>query len=301
MSSAAWRRQLQKCADDFFEIALEMLQKYADLTTCENMCFHAIDATDIAKEGGKGTEIRFHCDFSMDSSSLTQIVQTDCHGAETIANFTLSSNNCYIADRAYGKTPQILRVMKANAHFIFRISPSLIRLYADRECKNKLDYQKLMQDPLFETECYVKDGKYSRKIRLIGSQIPKEMREKSRKRAKRTSVKKQRKITDATLQYAEWLFAATNLSVEYREEDIIALYYGRWQIELMFKRAKSLLNFHRIRRSRQKYSAMVTKLWMSIAAIICYVQMTFEHVCGSSYSTFAVFSAAQHIFEPLFP
>lgn len=300
MSPAAWRRQLQKCANDFFEIALEMLQKYANIPTSETIHFHAIDATDIAKEGGKGTEIRLHCDFSMDSSSLTQIIQTDCHGAETIANFTLSPDNCYVADRAYGKTTQILQVLKAPAYFLFRVSPSQIRLYADSECKNRLDFRKLMSEPLFETECYIKDGKRSLKIRLIGSEIPEEKREESKKRAKRKSAKNHKKISEATLQYAQWLFTVTNLPLEYREEDIIALYYGRWQIELMFKRAKTLLNFHKIRRSQHEYSKIVTKLWISIVSIICCIQMRFEQECESSYSIFAIFSTARHAFDPIF-
>lgn len=301
MSPAAWRKRLLKCADAFFEAALEMLQKSTCPNAAENMCFHAIDATDISKEGGKGTEIRMHCDFSMDSSSLSQIVQTDCHGAETIANFDLCPDNCYIADRAYGKTTQILHVMKAGAHFIFRVSPNLVRLYADKACKTKLNYQELMQNSLFETNCYVKEGRKSRMIRLIGSRIPEEMREKSRDRAKRTSVKKQRKITEATLQYAEWLFAATNLPMEYREEDIVALYYGRWQIELMFKRAKTLLNFHKIRRGLIGYSTMVTKLWMSITSIICCVQVMLEGNLHSDYSTYALFLLSKQVFTPVFP
>lgn len=296
MSDTAWKKQLKKCAPVFFEIAQELLRRRVAEKSVENINLMAIDATDIPKEGHQGTEIRLHCTFSLDTATLEQVHQTDKYGPETVKNFDLSTECCYLADKAYGKATQIEHMFQSETYFLFRISPSLIRLYSDKTCKNRLDFQKLMKNDLFETVCYVKCGQTYNEIRLIGSHLPPEERDAARKRAKEKSVKNQRHIMDVTMQYAEWLFLVTNLPNDYLCDELAALYYGRWQIELMFKRAKSQLNFHVIRKGSESYSKMVTLLWIAIACVLCCVQIDFQYASDFPYSDYNVFSLAKSLF-----
>lgn len=296
MSDTAWKKQIRKCAPVFLEIAQELLRQRIAGKSVENIKLMAIDATDIPKEGHQGTEIRLHCTFSLDTATLEQVHQTDKHGSETVKNFDLSTECCYLADRAYGKATQINYMFQSKTNFLFRISPSLIRLYSDKTCKNKINFQELMKKDLFETVCYVRCGQTYNEIRLIGSHLPPEERDTARKKAKKKSVKNQRKIMDITVQYAEWLFLATNLPNDYLCDELAVLYYGRWQIELMFKRAKSQLNFHVIRKGSEAYSKMVTHIWVAIVCVLCCVQIEFEYASDFSYSNYNVFSLAKSLF-----
>ena len=75
-------------------------------------------------------------------------------------------------------------------------------------------------------------------VRVIAGKLPKEETEKSRKRKKRTAVRKQNQITEETLFCAGWIVVITSLGAGYCGEEIFYLYRSRWQVELLLKRLK---------------------------------------------------------------
>ena len=64
----------------------------------------------------------------------------------------------------------------------------------------------------------------------------------AKKQLRRVAAKKGRKLRPETLEHAEYvtLFTTTNRH-NFKGEDILSLYRGRWQIELVFKRLKSIV------------------------------------------------------------
>lgn len=297
ITDTAWKKWLKKVYNPFLDAAKEILAQQCSEICHTDISFVAVDATDISKEGGDGTEVRVHCALPLDTSALDQAHLSDCHCAETIKNIELKEKNCYIADRAYGKAKQILHVFSSNAYFLFRISSQQITLYSDEQCKQKVDFHNLMTADCFEILCYVKYEKNVQKLRLIGSHLPKERREEAIKRARQTASRKQTKISDCTLINAQWLLLVTNLPEKYTFDLLVSKYYQRWQIELMFKRAKSLLNFHKIRKSSDAYSVMVSSIWIAITLVLCAVQILFQCNNNRSISAFNLFSVSECLFS----
>ncbi|MBQ8401431.1 MAG: hypothetical protein IJX14_05830, partial [Clostridia bacterium] len=66
------------------------------------------------------------------------------------------------------------------------------------------------------------------------------------------------------------------------DEDIIFSYRKRWQIELHFKRSKSLLRFHSLRRCGTVYAYNIVMAWVAVSALVyslfavCYDFFSFD-------------------------
>ena len=66
------------------------------------------------------------------------------------------------------------------------------------------------------------------------------------KRLKRLESKKQKKYSEETKFTHRYMFVVTSLPAEIPAEEILACYRLRWQVELVFKRLKSLLQIGNI-------------------------------------------------------
>ena len=141
--------------------------------------------------------------------------------------------------------------------------------------------------------CFFKGKKDVLKIRVIISPIPEEKAANAVIKAKKKSVKKQNKVSKDTLTYATWLFLATSLPDIIHSEEIVSAYRKRWQIELHFKRSKSLLRFHRLRRCSYDYAFSIVSIWLAVTAFV-YSLLTALHSRSfldiSTFNTFSLFA-----------
>jgi IS4 transposase len=63
----------------------------------------------------------------------------------------------------------------------------------------------------------------------------------------RPAIKKRKKLDPRSLIAAEFMNLATSLpKTEYTAKDVLAIYRLRWQIELTFRRLKSLVHINRL-------------------------------------------------------
>ena len=76
--------------------------------------------------------------------------------------------------------------------------------------------------------------------------------ESTRKKMKRKESKKQAKIATDTFAFNEYLVVATSLGSDYMADEILDLYRYRWQVELYFKRLKSILNYGELPKKSEK-------------------------------------------------
>ncbi len=69
----------------------------------------------------------------------------------------------------------------------------------------------------------------------------KQATEYARKKLKRRASKKQQNVSESALEAAQYFFVWTTLPAAWRQQQILDLYRCRWQIELAFKRMKSIM------------------------------------------------------------
>lgn len=302
MSDTAWKKQLTKAAPVFASAAMQCLSRMStDIPSTETVLgysnAYALDATVIPAEGVNGTVFRLHTQYSLIENIATNIHITDCHSAESVKHYDIKPGALYVADRAYGKTLQFAYIIDKQADFIFRVSPHCIALFYDSDCKNKIDFEELLQTEKTSVPCYFKVGETVYRIRLIISPIPVEKHNAIEKKTRSRALKKQHTVSDRAIEFSKWIILATSMSEAVTDSDILDTYRLRWQIELFFKRAKSLLHFHKLRRSSASYMRTAVLLWVAVVFFVSALGVALSNYLLLDISSFNLFHLSTSFFS----
>jgi hypothetical protein len=208
-----------------------------------------IDATAISSPGD-GPEWRLHADYDLARQRLIGVEVTEGRGGESFGHFRFAAGDIALGDRFYGKAGELQQIRTAGADFLVRIGWNALRLRNADGSKFDLFSVLAAIKPgeHAEAKVWIQPGRAKRNlmpVRLVMARHPGGLAvERSRKRARRQSANHRKKIQPETLIAAEYMMLVTSLDgASFPAADLIALYRMRWQIELVFKRRKSLMRF----------------------------------------------------------
>jgi hypothetical protein len=228
-----------------------------------------VDATRLKQVGGTGDDWRVHSAYDLRESLLIQVHVTDKHAAESLQHFQLQRFDILIADRGYGYRKNIAYAYQQQAYVILRFAPSTCPLL-DR-CLQPLDIVKWLKQLKRGTHCRnawcVHEGKkYA--VRIIASALPPEKAAEARKKREQEAKKKGKQLQPDTLFLVGWMLLITNLPKRpWSYKRIIQLYRARWQIELLFKRMKQMMNMHVTRSKTPQCCESSLLAWLILWAL----------------------------------
>ncbi len=203
----------------------------------------AIDASDIVEKGA--VKKTWHLHYAVDIFTLTcsQFKITGQSTGESLKNFTLVKGLLVIADRAYGTIKSIEHCLAAEADFIIRIKNKAFNIYdADGRKLVFTDWLRTVGETARELNVYIKNSqKKLVPLRICACKKTKEEIDAEKTRIKKMESKKQVKLSDETVFTHSYMFVITSLPAEISAAEILSCYRLRWQVELVFKRLKSLL------------------------------------------------------------
>lgn len=209
----------------------------------------AVDATVINGPGAKGTEWRAHVLIDPGTGGFRTVELTDSRGGEKYSRYPIAAREVVLGDRAYATARGIHAVRSAGAHVLVRLNPHSLRICTpDRE----------RYDLLKEKPRVPKTG--AMEFDLVVP-IPPEKRTVSHKPWDISTAIDwiPVRVVAARTRDEEIIWILTTLSpADVPSSTILELYRLRWQIELLFKRLKSLLHLDALP-SRQGPTA---KSWM---------------------------------------
>jgi IS4 transposase len=160
-----------------------------------------------------------------------------------------------IGDRNYaraGVLRDLLEARQRNTDFIVRMSWRTFALSRpDGQPFNLIKHLEALPDSIKPHEVFVhaSTGRAEPplKLRLIISRKSPQAAAAARRKLPRAAQRKQKKLDPRTVVAAGFLILATSLPTKgYSAKDIYAAYRLRWQIELAFKRLKSLLHIDQL-------------------------------------------------------
>jgi hypothetical protein len=206
------------------------------------------DATSISRPGSSGTDWRVHLGFDLSSLSIDHIELTDVKGGETLTRFTLSSGEIAVGDRGYAHRKGLHSVRVAGADFIVRLNWQNLPLKnAQGTSFDLLGFLRRLPEAQ-SGECAVivtgsdQDAVPDMPARLVAVRKSEAAAEASRAKVLRERAKKGRAVDPRTLETAGYVFVLTSLPAEVLSaSQVLETYRFRWQVELAFKRLKSLL------------------------------------------------------------
>ena len=249
-----------------------------------------VDASDIVTKGAVKQTWRLHYAFDLFSLSSAEFHITPESTGETLENFSFQPNDLVIGDRAYATITGVEHCKKSGADFILRLRNKAFNLY-DENGKQLILTEDILKNT--DRECqdftvyYKSKEKKLNKLRLCVCRKTDDEIAAEQKKLDRTECRKQLKISEDTRFSHNYFFVVTSLGEEYSCEEILAIYRLRWQVEMVFKRFKSILKMG----SMPTKTAESCETWLNCKMLIA---LLIEKMLLS-----ADFSPYQHVTESL--
>lgn len=206
------------------------------------------DATNVKEPGPTGSLWRIH--YSVQLPTLTcdffKITPTKGRGTgESFFQYSIKNGDYIIADRGYSTAPGIHHVNSKNAYVMVRVNTSSLPLW---------DMQR-RPFALMDFIAPIKKAGAIRSFKVLipnrcGATVPgrlcvvrksNEAIRLAHKKIKRNANRKGNTIKPETLQYAKYVIVFTTFPENYFSPvEVLDWYRCRWQVELVFKRFKSI-------------------------------------------------------------
>ena len=205
----------------------------------------AIDATAICQPGADRTTWRLHVGYDLASGQVDHIALTDGRGAENLQRLTYRPGEIVLGDRIYARAHNLELVKRDGADFIVRTGWNSLRLKRPNGSEFDL-FATLRAQAGQEGEVRVRVDEGSGvsaglELRLIIWRKTAEQAQAEQKRLLKNAKKRGTKVDPRSLEAAKYVMLVTSLAADaFPACDVLAIYRFRWQIELAFKRMKSL-------------------------------------------------------------
>lgn len=207
-----------------------------------------MDATMISRPGSTGSDWRVHLSMDLGQMCIDGVELTDAKGGESLARLPVRSDEIWIADRGYGLAIGLGPVLAQIGRLIVRITWQNLPLHDEQGRRINLIGWLERLHKTSERAALLHTAQGSFALRLIACPLPPAQAEKARERIRKQLAKKGKIMSHNTWLAAGFVMLVTNLPLEtWPVERILWLYRMRWQVELQFKRMKSLLQLDHLR------------------------------------------------------
>lgn len=208
----------------------------------------AADATTVTRPGATGTTARVHSSLRLADLRVDQVYVTDEKGGETLRRFEVGENQLWILDRGYANPPGIAHAKAGQAEVVVRYNRGALPLYdAKGHPVDVLAKLEQLRNPLDVREWQVwvhPEGVKPIGGRLCAIRLPVEKAEQARARARKEQGTA---VTAETLATADFVVLFTTVPRARLDTGLILkLYRLRWQIELAYKRDKSITGLDKL-------------------------------------------------------
>jgi hypothetical protein len=204
----------------------------------------AVDATVVSEPGSTGTDWRVHYAINLTTLQCDFFSITDVRGGETLRRIPIEKGDIVLGDRAYSNAAGVAHVVEAGGDVLFRLNWQALPLYHEngRRVNVFAALRQLKVGEVRDLPTWV--------LPAEGDAIPGCLIAVRRSAAATRNVirkmelsasKKQKTVSAQRRRGAQYFMVWTSLSEETLAETVLGFYRARWQIELSFKRMKSLL------------------------------------------------------------
>jgi hypothetical protein len=225
-----------------------------------------VDATVVTGPGSKGTDWVLHTVIDPVAGRFESVEITDAHGAETFMRHSVHPGHLVLGDRQYATARGIESVVNDGAFPVVRVNRRTLKI-CDLE-RRRIYLQSFEPDLL--------------KGRLISLDVliptPPDLTGKKNKAwdlKEATSWIPARIVGCRTDKDVTWVLTTASRDM-LSDEALMELYRLRWQIELLFKRLKSLLHLDTL----PSKDGPTSKIWLLIRLVVAAVAQILVNPSG---------------------
>jgi Transposase DDE domain len=220
-----------------------------------------LDATDIMEPGPRGTDWRLHYSLRLPQLSCDFLQVTDASEGETLKRLPVRRGEIVLADRGYSHRAGVAQIMKQGADVVVRLNSTAFPLEdASGQEISLVDEVKGLPvgRRLDRTVWFTHEGRRFA-LRLCVIRKTHVATKRAQRKAARKASKHGNVLQPQTLFLAGFVMVLTSLPTQWgAASKVLELYRHRWQVELAFKRLKSLLALGHVPKSTDPSS----RAWM---------------------------------------
>ena len=267
ISDVALIKRLRKAKDWLHSICVALFEEQGiALKDTSDFPVRLFDATNVKEPGKTGSLWRIH--YSVQVPSLTcdffKLTATKGEGTgESFFQYSIKKGDYIIADRGYSTASGIHHVVSKKAYVIVRVNTSSLPIL---DLKGQpfplLKKVTAIKKPGIVTSWNVlipaRSGE-TIKGRICVIRKTEEAIELAHEKLKKEAQKKGRTTKSETFEYAKYIVVFSNYPQDiFSEIEILDWYRIRWQVELIFKRFKSIAQLGHL----PKHSDDSSKAWL---------------------------------------
>jgi hypothetical protein len=203
-----------------------------------------VDATAVHEPGSTGTDWRVHYRVRLSDLRCEHYELTDAHEGECLGRHAFRPEQIVLADRGYCHRAGAAHVLDSGAQLVLRLHPRNFPLELAEGTPLDLCRwaRSLRSHRVCEREVWFTHQKRRHKLRLCAVRKSRTATLRAQKRQREKASRMGATLQSDSLELAGYVLVLTALPAkDWPASTVLNLYRHRWQVELVFKRLKSLL------------------------------------------------------------
>ena len=267
LSDVALLKRLRKSRDWLYALCVELFREHGIVVSkSAGMQVRAFDATTVHEPGRTGSVWRIHYSVNLPSlgCDFFKLTATEgCGSGESFKQFPIRPGDYVLADRGYSTAVGIQHVVAGGGYVTVRLNTGSLRL--ETEAGQAFDL-------LAAVETLSRPGPVgSWRVRAVARAGPPvagricavrktdEAIEVAQAKSRRAAQRKGKQVRPETLRFARYVIVFTTYPCEdFPATEVLEWYRLRWQVELVFKRFKSLAQLGHL----PKHDDASTQAWL---------------------------------------
>ena len=274
VSDVAILKRLKGCGEWFKWMAEGLRQKWLPefpvaAGAWQGRRVRLVDGTMVSEPGDTGSQWRLHYAIGLPALNCEEVIITSPREGETLKRFAVEAGDILIGDRGYAHPAGIAHVVARAGDVIIRTNLVTLPLHDAQGVRlQSLEHLRTLQVGRYgDWPVWVRSDKRLIAGRLCAVKKSAAAAQKARQRVLRESQRGGTQVRPETLEAADYVFVFTTLSEAVSAQTVMELYRGRWQIELAFKRLKSLVQLGHLK----KHDPLAARAWLQGKLLVAFV------------------------------
>jgi len=251
VSDVALLKKLRRCGAWFQWLGEALIKKLsgAAFPKLPGKRLRLVDASVVCEPGATGSTWRLHYGLNLANVCCDEVHVTEASVGESLTQYNVSPGDVLMADRGLAHRRGIRHVVSNGGDVIIRLN--LRSIPWEQESGQAWDgleqLRRLEIGQSGEWRLWIRDAHGPIPVRVCALKKSVHQTRRAQAKLRATAKRKQRTLSAEALEAAGYVIVLTTLT-DLSAEQILELYRSRWQVELAFKRLKSLLSLGHLKK-----------------------------------------------------
>jgi hypothetical protein len=254
VSDVALLKRLRKCGPWFSWMCEQLSHRLigSQLPQLPGKRIRLVDASVVCEPGATGSTWRLHYALNLSNLCCDEVHVTDIKQGESLTQYEVQPGDVLMADRGLAHRRGIGHVVSHGGDVIVRMNLTNMPLQDETGLDVKLLpwLRTLQVGQAADLRAWIKDENTKTRIPVRVCAVKKSAAQtrKAQDKIRKESAKDKREAQEQTLEGAGYVVVVSTL-MQPSAHTLLELYRCRWQVELAFKRLKSLLQLGHLKKT----------------------------------------------------